>query len=75
MLTDKQIMKAQRVLRKLDATPVKLTRGDGVICFQVTYDNTTYNELLSVLNDVASEPLRCQAEPIISIADYHREKV
>lgn len=74
MIADSQIVKAQKVLRKLDATPVKLLRGDGVVCIQVIYENDTYNDLLSVLNSVATEPLRCQVvqEPVDG---YHRIKV
>ena len=61
MLTDNQIMRARNVLRKLDKTPIVLTRGDEVVCFRVTYENDTYNDLLSVIDAVASQPLSCQA--------------
>ena len=78
-MTNKQILNAQKVLRKLESTPVKVYRGDGTVCWQVTYDNETYRDLLNVVTTVANIPVK---EPTFvrdtayeSVVDYHRDKI
>lgn len=64
-MTGKHIFEAQKVLRLLDGTPIKVD-GDRKYV-QVTYDMETYNSLLSVLFAVAN--LSEQRE------EYHRTKI
>ena len=84
-MTNKQIMDAQKVLRKLDSTPVKFYGKDGGLYWQVTYDNDTYNKLLNVVTAVANTPVKepniVREQPIVrdvmyeSVVDYHRDKI
>ena len=69
-MTNKQILTAQKILRKLDGIPIKVT-NDGRSIIQVTYDLDTYNMLLGTLSDVAAMPM---AEPLDS-SGYHRDRV
>lgn len=73
-MEQKTIISAQKVLRSLDKTPVKVMRGDGEVCWQVTFDNSTYNSLLSIISEVANTQIH-SAPTIESIVEYHREKV
>lgn len=64
-MTDKHVLEAQRILRMLDGTPIRMD-GDRKIV-QVTYDYGTYNALLSILFAVANLNERRE--------DYHRNKI
>ena len=57
-MTNKQIVDAQKVLRRLEGTPVKIQNDSGQVFWQVTYDNETYNNLLNVVTAVASTPIK-----------------
>lgn len=82
-MTNKQIMSAQKVLRKLEGTPVKFYREDGEAFWQVTYDNATYINLLDIVSSVANTPIKEQyvySQPVRDVAyesvvDYHRDKI
>lgn len=87
-MTNKQIIDAQKILRKLEGTPTKFYREDGEAFWQVTYDNETYNNLLNVVTAVANTPIKESYTatyvnqnnlppevPVISVMDYHREKI
>lgn len=69
MITNKHIMSAQQVLRKLEGTPI-IVRPDNTI--QVTYDHDTYRALFEVIVAVAETPVY---DTPISVTPYHREKV
>jgi hypothetical protein len=73
-VTQKQIVAAQKILRRLDKTPIKLMRADGKVCFQVTYESDMYNDLLNIIETVADTPLYNQTTFDTPI-NYHREKV
>lgn len=78
MLTNKQIVDAQRVLKRFESTPVKFIREDGVSCWRVTYDDDTYNLMLGVISAVAEMPIReleTPTEIASSVVAYHREKI
>lgn len=68
-MTNKQILMAQKILRKLDGIPIRVT--DDRTTIQVTYDLDTYNMLLGTLSEVAAMPM---AEPLDS-SGYHRDRV
>ena len=77
-MTNKQIVSAQRVLRRLEGTPLKVFREDGQVCWQVTYDNETYNALLDIVATVANTSIQDNySKPTIyePIMDYHRDKI
>ena len=80
-MTNKQILSAQKVLRRLEGTPVKFYGDSGKQYWQVTYDDITYRELLSVVTAVANIPVKeINTQPIRdtafeSITDYHRDKI
>lgn len=73
-MTQKQIVDAQRLLRKLESTPVKFYGESGIQYWQVTYDNETYNALLGIISDIARTPLYTQTQFEVT-ENYHREKV
>ena len=73
-MTQKQIVDAQRLLRKLESTPVKFYGANGKQYWQVTYDNDTYSALLSVISDVAKTPMLTQNSFDV-VENYHREKM
>lgn len=87
-MTNKQIVDAQKVLRRLEGTPVKVQNDSGQVFWQVTYDNETYNNLLNVVTAVASTPIKesyttTYVNPnnlppeatVISAMDYHRDRI
>lgn len=81
-MTNKQIMDAQKILRRLDSTAVRVSQKDGDVFWQVTYDNKTYNDLLNVVTAVARTPIKeyTPIQPVRdtvyeSIIDYHRDKI
>lgn len=74
MLGNKHIIEAQRILKRLEGTPVRVQREHGETVWQVTYDDDTYNNLLTVITEVANTPLR-EAPIPQAIIDYHREKI
>lgn len=80
-MTNKQIMDAQKVLRRLEGTPVKIQNDKGMVYWQVTYDNDTYSNLLNVVTAVANTPIKeVYTQPIRdityeSVVDYHRDKI
>lgn len=73
-MTQKQIVDAQKLLRKLESTPVKFYNESGIPYWQVTYDNDTYNALLGIISDIARTPLYTQTQFELG-ENYHREKV
>ena len=73
-MTQKQIVDAQRLLRKLESTPVKVSGVGGKVYWQVTYDNETYKSLLGILSDIAKTPIYTQTQFEMT-ENYHREKV
>lgn len=87
-MTNKQIVDAQKILRRLEGTPVRLQNDSGQLFWQVTYDDRTYNDLLGLVVAVAQTPLKesyttTYVNPnnlppeasVISVMDYHREKI
>ena len=77
-MTNKQIMDAQKILLRLEGTPVKLYREDGQAFFQVTFDSTTYNDLLNIVVAVSKTPRRenfVRDTAFESVVDYHRDKI
>ena len=78
-MTNKQIVDAQRVLRQLEGTPVRVTNDNGQIFWQVTYDDGTYRDLLNVVTAVARIPVKetsiVRDTAIESVVDYHRDKI
>ena len=82
-MTNKQIVEAQKLLRKLDGTPVKVYNEQGNVFWQVTYDNDTYSSLINVLEAVAKTPIKEYTTSTNSLyslyqqpsKDYHREKI
>ena len=76
-------MDAQKILRRLDSTPVRVQNSSGQVFWQVTYDNNTYNDLLNVVTAVAKTPIREYSQPVQpiretvyeSVIDYHRDKI
>ena len=81
-MINKQIMEAQKILRKLDGTPVKVYNDHGEVFWQVTYDDNTYNTLLNILDSIAKTPIKeyynmpSYPQPTYyPPADYHREKI
>ena len=76
-MTHKTIMQAQKVLRKLEGTPIIVKPDNSV---QVTYEHETYSALFEVLVAVSKEQLG-ESETVApspyaqSITEYHREKV
>ena len=77
-MTNKQIMDAQKILRRLESTPVRLCSDDGHTFWQVTYDNETYNDLLNVVSAVAKIPVKeTFVRDVVyeSVVDYHRDKI
>ena len=73
-MTNQHIIDAQRVLKRLESTPVKVEREHGETVWQVTYDDDTYNKLLNVITEVAKTPLR-EAPIPQAIIEYHRDKI
>jgi hypothetical protein len=73
-VNNKQIFDAQKVLSKLQGTPVRLFNETGQAFWQVTYDDETYKLLLNVVSAVANTPIRSTYE-VIEPQDYHREKI
>lgn len=85
-MTNKQIVEAQKLLRKLDGEPVKVYNEQGTTFWQVTYTNESYNSLLSIIESVANTPIKeynsypqptysNYAQLISDSTEYHREKV
>lgn len=85
-MTNKQIVEAQKLLRKLDGTPVKVYNEQGNVFWQVTYDNDTYSSLINVLEAVAKLPIKeytvypqpaysSYTQPDSTPTEYHREKI
>ena len=74
-MTNKQIIDAQRVLKRLEGTPVRVDREHGQTVWQVTYDDNTYNALLGVIDAVAHIPLKEYLPPYQPPADYHRDRI
>lgn len=80
-MTNKQIMDAQKILRRLEGTPVNVYGDNGKVFWQVTYDDDTYRDLLNVVTAVARIPVKeVYTQPIRdtefeSITDYHRDKI
>lgn len=75
-------MDAQKILRRLDSTPVRLQNSSGQVFWQVTYDNNTYNDLLNVVTAVAKTPIKeytyqqpARDTMYESVIDYHRDKI
>lgn len=73
-MTNKQIFDAQKVLTKLQGTPVRLYNQSGQSFWQVTYDNETYNLLLGVVTAVAELPIR-SISTFPDEQDYRRERI
>ena len=72
-------MDAQKILRRLEGTPIKVINESGNIFWQVTYDDETYRNLLNVVGTVSRIPVK---EPTFvrdtvyeSVIDYHRDKI
>jgi hypothetical protein len=83
-MTNKQIVEAQKLLRRLDGTPVKVYNEQGEVYWQITYDNATYNSLVNIIEAVAKTPIREYTTNTNSLpnlyyqqptTDYHREKI
>ena len=83
-MTNKQIVDAQRILRRLEGTPVRFTNSNGQVFWQITYDDDTYRSLLNVVGSVASIPIKevhTNTQPTVrdtafeSVTDYHRDKI
>lgn len=80
-MTNKQIIDAQKILRKLEGTPTKFYREDGEPFWQVTYDDATYRDLLNVLVAVSHTPIKETVSSFVrdtayeSVIDYHRDKI
>ena len=73
-MTNKQIFAAQKVLTKLQGTPVRLFNETGQAFWQVTYDNETYNMLLEVVTAVAETPIRT-ISTFPDEQEYRRERI
>lgn len=77
-MLNKYIMSAQKVLRRLEGTPIIVKPDNSV---QVTYDYDTYSALFEVLVAVSKETVKDTDtySPIVKELpkpeDYHREKV
>lgn len=71
-MTTKQILDAQKVLRLLDGTPIRMSGDRKTV--QVTYDMETYNALLGVLMAVSDEEPK-NVPTFSTPTDYHREKI
>lgn len=63
-MTNKQIVNAQKILRQLEGTPVRLQNDSGQVFWQVTYDDKTYNDLLNVIVAVAQTPIKEVQTPV-----------
>ena len=85
-MTNKQIVEAQKLLRKLDGTPVKVYNEQGDVYWQVTYDNSTYSSLINIIETVSKLPIKeyatypqptypSYAQPASNPIEYHREKI
>ena len=85
-MINKQIIEAQKLLRKLEGEPVKVYNEQGTTFWQVTYSNESYNSLLNIVEAVAKTPIKeytaypqqtysTYAQPNATPIDYHREKV
>lgn len=82
-MTNKQIMDAQKILRKLDSTPVRISNSSGQVFWQVTYDNDTYNDLMNLIVAVSRTPIKeayikesfVRDTAYESVVDYHRDKI
>ena len=76
-MLNKHIVSAQRVLRKLEGTPIIVKPDNSV---QVTYDYDTYSSLFEILVAVSKEYV-AYPEPVnpviqsVPVTEYHREKV
>lgn len=83
-------MDAQKVLRRLEGTPVRISNKEGQVFWQVTYDNDLYNDLLNVVIAVAKIPIKDINTTTYSgaytrdamgnlqpdpVVEYHREKI
>lgn len=73
-MTQRQIVEAQKLLRKLESTPVKVFGESGLTYWQVTYDNDTYNALLGIISDIAKTPLNTPTQFDV-VENYHRDRV
>ena len=85
-MTNKQIVEAQRLLRKLEGEPVKVYNEQGITFWQVTYSNDTYNSLMNIVEAVAKTPIKeynsypqssyvSYTQTNLNLPEYHREKV
>ena len=84
-MTNKQIVEAQKLLRILDGTPVKVYNEHGDVFWQVTYSNDAYSALVNVVETVARTPIKEYSSSISSLysqttnsvttPDYHRDKI
>ena len=84
-MTNKQIIEAQKLLRKLEGEPVKVYNEQGTTFWQVTYENDTYCSLINILESVANTPIKeysSYPQPTytpysqhVFTPDYHREKI
>lgn len=68
-MTNKQILMAQQMVRKLDGIPIRISENRKTV--QVTYDMDTYNLLLGTLTAVAEMQI---TEPQ-GLSGYHRDRV
>ena len=68
-MTNKQIFMAQKILRKLDGTPIRMSGDRKTV--QVTYDMDTYNNLIDVIMAVANTPIVETYE----LPGYHRDRI
>jgi len=84
MINGKHIISAQKLLRKLESEPVKVINEQGIVSWQVTYSNSSYVELLKIVEAVANTPMgdydnssytQPEVKQFISTTDYHRDKI
>ena len=57
-MTNRQIVEAQKLLRKLEGEPVKVYNEHGECFWQVTYSNDSYNSLINIVEGVAKTPIK-----------------
>lgn len=85
-MTSKQIIEAQKLLRKLEGEPIKVYNEQGTTFWQVTYSNEAYNSLINIVEAVAKTPIKeytVYPQPTYSNyvqtnsspVEYHREKI
>ena len=84
MINGKHIIAAQKLLRKLESEPVKVSNEQGTAFWQVTYSNNSYIELLKIIEAVANTPMgdydnssyiQPEVNQFTSITGYHRDKI